>query len=64
MQGRRTLDKAWRGTRIPTKSAGRSLRDHPHHEPDTGWPAAVELRPFGRRRTGVVIRRNDDQTDI
>lgn len=66
LQGRRTLDRAWRGTRIPQREllAASSGTDPCSDDPNFGPHASVELRPFGRRHTWVVIRRNDDLTGI
>jgi SAM-dependent methyltransferase len=62
LRGRRTLDKAWRGTRVSQREllAAASGTGPAADEPDTGPRASVELRPFGRRHTWVVIRRNDE----
>ena len=55
VQGHHTFAKAWRGTRIPRSD----LLAAASGNGDTGPTATVELRPFGRRHTWVVLRRND-----
>ena len=55
VQGHHTFDKAWRGARIPRAqllAAASGTADAP-----AGPVATVELRPFGRRHTWVVMRR-------
>jgi ubiquinone/menaquinone biosynthesis C-methylase UbiE len=59
IQGRRTLNKAWRGKRIPRAELFAAATGT---SPGTGTPgprAAVELRPYGRRHTWVILRRGD-----
>ena len=56
VQGRRTFDRAWRGSRVPRRqliAAASGVGDG-----ETGPCASVELRPFGRRHTWVVLRRD------
>ncbi len=58
MRGHRTLSKAWRGARIPrgdllAAASGVSANGRT----ESGPRATVELRPFGRRHTWVVLRR-------
>lgn len=66
LQGRRTLDKAWRGARIPRgdlQAAASGTAPAAGGRDDPGPRAHVELRPFGRRHTWVVIRRPSDRQD-
>jgi SAM-dependent methyltransferase len=54
-RGRRTLDRSWRGSRVPRAAL---LAAASGSGPGEGGPtAAVELRPYGRRHLWVVIRR-------
>jgi len=58
LQGRHTLDKAWRGTRVPRRELLAAASGiGPADGPGVGVRASVKLRPFGRRHTWVVIRR-------
>jgi SAM-dependent methyltransferase len=56
--GRMTLDKAWRGSRIPRARLISTASGSGAGEP--GPPADVDLRPFGRRHLWVVMRRHPD----
>lgn len=55
MQGHHTFARAWRGARIPRPA----LLAAASGSGDSGPTATVDLRPFGRRHTWVVLRRND-----
>jgi ubiquinone/menaquinone biosynthesis C-methylase UbiE len=58
VRGRRTLSKAWRGARIPHQELLAAASGTGAGE--TGPRATVELRPFGRRHTWVLLRRAAD----
>lgn len=57
LAGRQTFDKAWRGSRIPRGTLLAAATGVGAGE--SGPVARVELRPFGRRHTWVVMQRAD-----
>lgn len=59
VQGHRTFSRAWRGARIPRGDLLTAASGISRDGTIDGPSATVELRPFGRRHTWVVMRRND-----
>jgi len=58
-QGRRTLNKAWRGKRIPRAELLAAASGMGQGTGPPGPRASVELRSHGRRHTWVILRRAD-----
>jgi SAM-dependent methyltransferase len=54
--GRRTLDRSWRGSRVPRAALLAAATGSGPGE--GGPPATAELRPYGRRHVWVVIHRS------
>jgi SAM-dependent methyltransferase len=59
VQGHHTFSRAWRGVRVPRTDLLAAASGVSADGAVDGPTAAVELRPFGRRHTWVVMRRND-----
>ena len=59
VQGHHTFSRAWRGARIPHADVLTAASGISRDGTIDGPTATVELRPFGRRHTWVVMRRND-----